>query len=262
MPDREAHSVNMLNRLLMHVHAVMTKRKLNAERTVCHSRYLVDRKRYIWFHNGGKHMPDNGSFLHITGNKLICANPSVEEALKQAFNRLTRCHSEPRSSKQTITFKNASGETIAIIELELIQTITNTSVPNSSAPTTDIVPPDLYLITFSNGGPSKVTLLKTVATQFALTQAESEVLFLIAEGYTTKKIASLRCVGTETVKHQIKSIFTKLDCSNRTTLLAKILTLMDSVSQSYASLQSLHQNTFSSNKLAGKTGITIDITRK
>jgi DNA-binding NarL/FixJ family response regulator len=52
----------------------------------------------------------------------------------------------------------------------------------------------------------------------ALTQRESEVARLVADGYSNKEVGNRLSISEQTVKNHIQSIFRKLDLNNRVEL--------------------------------------------
>jgi ATP/maltotriose-dependent transcriptional regulator MalT len=54
----------------------------------------------------------------------------------------------------------------------------------------------------------------------SLTQREAEILGMIAEGLSTKEIASRICVSTSTVKTHRKNLFAKLGVARRSQAIA------------------------------------------
>lgn len=55
-----------------------------------------------------------------------------------------------------------------------------------------------------------------VHLDLSLTQRELEVLGLVAEGYTDRKIAEILVISPRTVHRHLSNIFTKLDVPSRT----------------------------------------------
>lgn len=56
---------------------------------------------------------------------------------------------------------------------------------------------------------------------YKVTPAEKEVLILLAEGFTARHIAELRCTSVRTVERQIGVLNRTFDVHDRATLLAK-----------------------------------------
>lgn len=65
-----------------------------------------------------------------------------------------------------------------------------------------------------NSNKTKEELINKLA-KYELTERETEVLFLIGEGYMNAEIAEKMFVSINTVKTHTKNIFLKLDVRNR-----------------------------------------------
>lgn len=59
--------------------------------------------------------------------------------------------------------------------------------------------------------------------QYGLTQREAEVLLLLSEGFSNRELAERLFVSEETIKSHIKSIYKKLDVTNRSEAVALAL---------------------------------------
>jgi len=64
---------------------------------------------------------------------------------------------------------------------------------------------------------------KKVAIAYKLSAAESEVCALLVEGLSNLDIADIRNVSPETIKSQVKSIFSKTNCQRRSDLIRLVL---------------------------------------
>jgi len=64
-----------------------------------------------------------------------------------------------------------------------------------------------------------------VAALYRLSKAETEVLSLIARGKLLSCIAEIRSVSEQTVRNQLRSIYSKLSVSNRADLIRKIMSV-------------------------------------
>ncbi len=60
---------------------------------------------------------------------------------------------------------------------------------------------------------------------YGLTNAETEIARLLANGYALKKISDIRGVAEDTVKNQTKSIYSKVNVRNRSQLIRKIVSI-------------------------------------
>lgn len=60
---------------------------------------------------------------------------------------------------------------------------------------------------------------------YGLTNAETEIARLLAQGYALKKISEIRGVVEDTVKNQTKSIYSKVGTRNRSQLIRKIVSI-------------------------------------
>ncbi len=80
-----------------------------------------------------------------------------------------------------------------------------------------------YLVLFQGKQQRANSVFDNLAQIFSLSTAERSVLEYLAQGHSNKCIARLRKVGVETVKAQIKSIFSKTSCKSRGELSKLIL---------------------------------------
>lgn len=55
-----------------------------------------------------------------------------------------------------------------------------------------------------------------------LTARERDVALLVAKGHTNAEIAEMLCISLSTVKSHVRNIFTKMDISTRTALVARL----------------------------------------
>ena len=69
--------------------------------------------------------------------------------------------------------------------------------------------------TASHGATSALFGARADVQGFDLTRRETEVMDLIAEGYTNKRIATTFFLSEKTVKNHVNSIFSKLSVSTR-----------------------------------------------
>jgi DNA-binding CsgD family transcriptional regulator len=67
-----------------------------------------------------------------------------------------------------------------------------------------------------------VDLVPILLEYFGMTERETEVVFLLARGLSTKEIAAELCISTHTVNDHIKVIFTKAGVSSRGELVARL----------------------------------------
>jgi len=67
-----------------------------------------------------------------------------------------------------------------------------------------------------------VDLVPVLLEYFGLTERETEVVFLLARGLSTKEIAAELCISSHTVNDHIKVIFTKAGVSSRGELVARL----------------------------------------
>ncbi|MCU9838200.1 helix-turn-helix transcriptional regulator [Ruegeria sp. WL0004] len=77
-------------------------------------------------------------------------------------------------------------------------------------------PIDGYLLMSTDTSRSYRLEMQCLATLFELSEAESAVLELMAEGKTNKQIAEQRGRSLDTINTQVKSILSKASCENRT----------------------------------------------
>lgn len=79
------------------------------------------------------------------------------------------------------------------------------------------------LILIEQVSPAKKMNLHKVAQQFGLSQREIQVIELLIQGRKNKEIAERLCVCVYTVEGHLKKVMKKLQVSNRTSILAKLL---------------------------------------
>lgn len=75
---------------------------------------------------------------------------------------------------------------------------------------------EVVALSAPDSGPAALGLLDWPGKDEGLSERESEVLVLVAEGLTNKEIAAALYVGTETVKTHISQVLAKLGLRNRT----------------------------------------------
>jgi DNA-binding CsgD family transcriptional regulator len=67
-----------------------------------------------------------------------------------------------------------------------------------------------------------IDLVPILLEYFGMTERETEVVFLVARGLSTKEIAAELCLSTHTVNDHLKVIFTKAGVSSRGELVARL----------------------------------------
>ena len=80
-----------------------------------------------------------------------------------------------------------------------------------------------YLITFDRPGPGPALEEQPVASQFALTQRESELLSHLMTGLTNKEIGEQMGISPNTVKAFLKLMMTKMGVSTRSAVVGRPL---------------------------------------
>lgn len=85
-----------------------------------------------------------------------------------------------------------------------------------------IVEGDRWLLSVEHGGPSLEDRIAATVVRFGLTPKEAEILDLLAEGLTNRKIADVVMIVEASVKYRLKRIMEKTGTGNRTDLLATV----------------------------------------
>lgn len=67
--------------------------------------------------------------------------------------------------------------------------------------------------------------LETIGRQFHLSRRESDVVGLLLNGYTNKEIANALSISDETVKYYLTAVRRKMEVSNRTQIISRIVSL-------------------------------------
>ena len=82
-----------------------------------------------------------------------------------------------------------------------------------------------WLVTVTHGGPDLAERVRRAGTSFGLTPGETEILELLAEGLSNRKMASARGVKEATIKFHVGQLMRKCDAASRTELIAQLFTL-------------------------------------
>ena len=69
------------------------------------------------------------------------------------------------------------------------------------------------------------------ASQFSLSDREAEVLTLLSEGHSQKKIAEILFISTSTVQTHVKSIYRKSDHHTKQEVIDEVVRRVDSLAQ-------------------------------
>ncbi len=81
---------------------------------------------------------------------------------------------------------------------------------------------DRWLLSVEHGGPTLAERISATVERFELTQKEAEILDLLAEGLTNRKIAEAVEIVEASVKYRLKRIMEKTGTETRTDLLATV----------------------------------------
>lgn len=79
-----------------------------------------------------------------------------------------------------------------------------------------------WLLSVEHGGPTLEERIKATVERYGLTAKEAEILDLIAEGMTNRRIADIVNIVEASVKYRLKRIMEKTGTENRTDLLATV----------------------------------------
>lgn len=90
------------------------------------------------------------------------------------------------------------------------------------APPRDALEEQLLLVTLERKAHASARQLQALAARHGLTRAETEVLDLLARGYSPKEIAQRRDSAVNTVRHQVSSILGKTGCSSQRQVISKL----------------------------------------
>ena len=82
-----------------------------------------------------------------------------------------------------------------------------------------------WLLSVEHGGPTLDERIRETVARFSLTPKEAEILDLLAEGLTNRKIADATNIAEASVKYRLKRIMEKTGTANRTDLLATVYSM-------------------------------------
>jgi len=146
---------------------------------------------------------NNGIALN-TSQKFILSDVHKEAEFNKCLNQLNDEHASIFSSSMTIPKKNSC------IPYYFELSVVNPEEINESN--------RCFLLIIVDPERNSIVDTDGVKKVFQLTDAEQHVAKLIVDGYSNNEMSEIRVVSSETIKAQVKSIFNKTSCRQRSDL--------------------------------------------
>lgn len=180
---------------------------------------LIDNDSQVVYTNqAAKALFDSNGTLTIINQRIITTNSSDTQRLRDAFEtalKISENDDDDRTTVLGIKQPNRSRPlSLLVMPLEREGSHLAFGFPESYA-AVFVSDPD-----HCNNMP-----LAALHNIFSLTKNEAEVAISIANGYSVAKTSEARGVTTETVKSQLKSIYTKLGIQKQTELVRIVFTI-------------------------------------
>lgn len=146
--------------------------------------------------------------------KLFCKSADTNAALTQAIKTIGMTANGGSTTPEILfSIERPSGQKPILIEVAPLRDYDQELESNLHGALVSIIDPE-------NSAPFSP---QKVAIAYNLTSAESEVCALLVEGRSNLDIADIRNVSPETIKTQVKSVFSKTNCQRRSDLIRLVL---------------------------------------